>query len=163
MIPALRFQLLEGQDPFSAGIEYFTFGSYSHVDAVADDGRLYGARNDHTGGAPSGVEFRDPTYPGSTPRTVITVPCTQVEHDAFWTFLLAQEHKPYDWRAIVSFVIPRGSWRDPGAWICSELQAAATEASGMIGKLCKATQRISPNAWALVLSAIPGRTIDEYA
>lgn len=157
----IRLQLLAGQDLASAGIEYFTIGPYSHIDAIADDGRLYGARSDRVGDAPAGVEFRDPSYPGSVSRTIYTIPCTQQQRDDYWKFLLAQEHAPYDWRAIVGFAIQRGQWRDHAAWICSELQAAAAEAAQLVAALELPSWRITPNAWSLVLSSIPGRSREQ--
>ena len=71
--------------------------------------------------------------------------------ETFFNFLRAQIGKPYDTDAVLGLGIGR-NWREPDSWFCSELQAAALEASGYLPKLSAADNHISPRDLLLVLS-----------
>ena len=138
----------------SQAIAWFSAGHVSHVDAVVD-GQLLGARDNAVGGKPPGVWIRPPDYEAFSNRVVMHVPCSQEQHDAFYTFLRAQIGKPYDQLAILAFAFNR-DWRKPDSWICSELQSAAGEAAGILKPLYLAAHKITPVACALAYSAVGG-------
>lgn len=117
----LQFSL--GQGVGSAVIRWFGHdGSWSHVDLVLPDGRLLGARADNPGGYGRGVQIRPANYQSFARRLVVAVP-TQTAA-AVYGYARAQIGKAYDHTAIVAFFVER-NWRDPDAWFCSELAAAA--------------------------------------
>lgn len=105
----------------SALIRWLGWDDYSHVDVVLPvgtqlngldcSGHLLGAR------LSGGVRVRPPGYKKFTRTARYEL---EVEASALgWLF--SQLGKPYDWRAIVNFVLHRKGLRKPGAWICSEL------------------------------------------
>ena len=135
-------------------IRRYDQGAWSHVDAVADDGRLLGARADHCGPVPSGVEYRPATYMRPVAQRVVRVPATADQVAAFWRFLEAQLGKPYDSLAILAFVMDR-DWRGDKAWFCSELQGAALEAAGVFPyRLGTPLNKLTPDGLFLAVSAI---------
>jgi uncharacterized protein YycO len=131
----------------SSLIRWGTHSDFSHVDVVLFDGRLLGARNDT---AVPGVCIRPANYAPFTRRQTVIVP-TQ-EDRAFYSFLVDQLGKPYDWKAIVGFAVDR-NWRDPDSWFCSELVAAALEAAKIV-KVQTPANRISPNDVFLLAASI---------
>lgn len=142
----------------SKAIAWFGAGHFSHVDCVLPDGTLLGARNDVTGGKPVGVQIRPPGYDKFSTLVQIEVPCTEAQAKKYYAFLNAQLGKPYDSEAIYAFVVDR-DWREPDSWICSELQSAAGEASGILTPLYLDTDKITPVACALVFSAVGGKVV----
>ena len=110
-------------------IEWFAHGAdFSHVDTVLPDGRLLGARSDRVGGAPPGVQIRNPDYVGqSVVLRVDLENANELESAAYYEFVKAQIGKPYDEEGILAFIAGR-DWHDPQAWFCSELCTAALEA-----------------------------------
>lgn len=122
----LRFS--GGSNLASRAIQAFTWSWASHVDIELADGRLLGAvpglgvsLRDPDGSAGSlGGERRVERYEVYLPITA----CHNVE-----SFARRQLGRPYDWAAIAGMVF-RKDWRDDGKWFCSELVAAAFEASG---------------------------------
>ena len=131
-------------------IEWFSQGHEGHVDAVLHDGSLLGAQHEAgLGGKPAGVQIRPADYGdhcGMTDRVRVTLPATPEQEAAWDDFLMEQVGKPYDITAIEAFVVGR-DWHNPQAWFCSELQAAALEAAGIINK-------ITPMGLLLACSAI---------
>jgi hypothetical protein len=73
------------------------------------------------------------------------------KEDAFYQFLNAQIHKPYDSTAIWGFASGR-NWRDPNDWFCSELQCAALEAAGIFPQLYTPSNKVTPVALAMLMS-----------
>lgn len=152
----VQLQFVRQHDIASSAIAWFSQGEVSHVDAVMPDGMLLGARNDAVGGQPPGVRIRPPDYAKFVlwvPFTITTTPDQEVK---FHSFLLAQVGKPYDQQAIWGFVTGR-NWRENDSWICSELQAAALEAAGIVPPLYLAANKITPTALALLASGIGGK------
>lgn len=139
----------------SQAIAWFSAGHFSHVDAVLPDGSLLGARSDHVGGKPPGVQIRPLGYTKFTKRVLMTVPAQPGGEAEFYTFLEAQVGKPYDVEAILAFFVNR-DWRKDDSWICSELVAAAGEHAGIFPKLYVAANKITPVAAALAFSAVGG-------
>lgn len=146
----IRLQFSRQADLVSDVIAWFTQGEFSHVDAIVYNDLLVGARTDHD----PGVHARSSNYAVWAKKTVFDIPCTLEQFIRFNDFLLDQLGKPYDHVAILGFVFGR-DWKQPDSWICSELQAAALEYAG-IWKPYVAANKISPDALALAVSAIPG-------
>lgn len=134
-------------------IAWFTQGHYSHVDCVTPAGKALGSRSDRVGGQPAGVEVRPADYATFSLVTFFEIDTTPKQEKTFYKFLNAQLGKPYDTTAIWGFVTGR-DWREPDSWICSELQAAALEAAGIVKPLVVPTNKISPDSLALVASAV---------
>lgn len=128
-------------------------GEFSHVDALLDDGTLLGARHDSVGSKPAGVNIRPANYARFTKRAIFNLVVPMAHERLFVAFLTKQIGKPYDMAAIWGFVTGR-NWRAQDSWICSELQAAALEASGISPPLYLACNKISPVALALTVSAL---------
>lgn len=101
-----------------------TWSDVSHVDLVLPNGDLLGARTDHN----PGVQIRPKGYADFS-RIV------QVDYDfdprrtaLYIDWCKSQVGKPYDRGDIANFVIHRRrDWRNDASWICSELQARASE------------------------------------
>lgn len=155
----IRWQFVAENDIGSRAISWFSAGHLSHVDCVVDgdwhnglEGCLLGARDDHVGGQLPGVRFRPPNYARFTRRVIMEIRCTPVQKHSFIRFMGDQLEKPYDEEAILAFLFNR-DWRKPDSWICSELQAAACEAAGIVPALYLAANKITPVACALALSA----------
>jgi len=106
-------------------IRLFTGSRWSHVACVVDDAHVIDATFKHRG-----VRLR--------PLADLLADCSASEaclvplHDeaAALQWLQAQVGKPYDWTAIVGFVI-RSNWADPSRWFCSELAESAVLAGGL--------------------------------
>lgn len=135
-------------------IAWFSAGNLSHVDAVVPGG-LLGAFEREAGGYPGGVFLRAPGYIQLAAQVQMDIPSSDAQREAWFTFLKAQLGKPYDWRVIAGFAAGE-NWADPGQWICSQLQASALQVCGILPKLYLASNKITPNALALVVSALPG-------
>ena len=147
-----RYQFVRLDDCVSKAIAWFSAGHFSHVDIVLDDGRLLGARSD------GGVQIRAAGYRKWTKCVAIDIPCTQAQKDTAIAFASAEIGKPYDHLAIWGFVLNR-SWRDTEAWFCSELAAQSGEQAAFWPHLYSPVNHITPAAFALVCSAVPGRVI----
>lgn len=81
----------------------------------------------------------------------VTVPCDAAKVEAYARSKLGT---PYDWKAIVDFVVPLG-WNQPDDFICSSLMALALMVGGAFaGSLCVPSWQISPRDLLLTLSAI---------
>src|SRR5579871_2988887 len=86
--------------------------------------------------AEGGVQARPAGYDAADhPQAIILdLACPPWVDDSFHAFLRAQVGKPYDMGVIyqiaASPILGQRDWREADSWICSELQAAAIEASG---------------------------------
>lgn len=136
-------------DAISAGIRAAEYGFWaSHTEALMPDGTLLGAHYD------GGVQARPRDYDKGkyTKDIIVTIPTPQEMADKFHAFLRSQIGKPYDVEAIVAFVAQR-DWRKSDSWICSELQAAALEAAGVLEwPLATEVNKITPRDLLLILS-----------
>lgn len=92
----------------------------SHVEAVTPDGLHLGAHVD------GGVLKRQPGYDGGdlAHELFLDLAATDAQHDAFYSFLDAHIGEPYDWRAIVGFIVPDHEHIKDHV-ICSALMALA--------------------------------------
>jgi len=149
----IRLQFVLGMGLSSSAIAWFSAGHFSHVDAILPGGRLLGARSDRVGHRPPGVQIRPAGYEPWKERVVMTLSVTPNREKSFLGFLHTQIGKPYDSTAILGFAAGR-NWRDPKDWFCSELQAAALEAAGVVPALYSPVNKITPAALATVMSAI---------
>lgn len=141
----IKLQFVDGgYDPASEAIKIFERGWCSHVDVVRPDG-LLGARLD-------GVKLRQPGYDSVVRVENITLAATAQQLADFNSFLDAQIGKPYDKTAIAAFPFQR-NWQETDSWFCSELVAAALEASGWWPKpLSESTNHITPRDLLLIVS-----------
>ena len=143
-------------------IAWFSSGHLSHVDANLGNGQFLGAYERKVCGIPAGVQLRPVQYDTFPRRVTFSIPVVLNQRTAWLQFLHDQIGKPYDWTAIAGFVTGR-NWRERDSWICSELQAAALEAAGIVPPLYLAANKITPVALALAVSALPGVTIKDEA
>jgi hypothetical protein len=151
---AIVMQFAGNGDFGSRLIEWFDHGQFSHVDSVLPvTGELLGARDDVQMGVPKGVQIRPAQYVKGDSLQRISIPCTDAQQNAYYDFLNAQLGKPYDETAIAAFVVGR-DWRAPDSWFCSELAAAALEASGLVPRLIAPINKIAPDDLLLVVSAL---------
>lgn len=145
-------QFVSGADFASDLIKWFSAGGWSHVDAVLVDG-LLGARSDCVGGAPRGVQVREPSYVGDEQVLRVQLECPPAVAAKFEAFLRSQIGKPYDVEGIAGFIFGR-DWRDDSAWFCSELVCAGLEHCGYFEfPLATATNKVTPAALLLAISA----------
>ncbi len=154
----IQIRFIRGTALDSKLIEYRTRAWCSHVEAVD----THVDKCIHTYGAmlKGGVKHRldsDHTYKGISRWEIWNIPCTEVQYILFWSFLLAQNGKPYDWRAIVSFSLGERDWEKKDSWFCSELMVAAGLAAGLWVLPDKAhIDRIDPGVAYLLYTILPG-------
>lgn len=139
-------------------IRYGTEGEVGHVDAILPNGDLLGAQAAAgLGGKPSGVQIRPEGYQedcGGRNFVRVTIKVTPKQKDAFLTFLHSQVGKPYDVKSIIGFILGR-QWRDPDAWFCSELIAAALEHAGVFAHpLRTRNDRVTPQELLMICSVL---------
>lgn len=156
----IRLQFVCERAFSSQAIAWFSQGHFSHVDAVSPNGTLLGARADCVGGRAAGVWMRSKDYLPFIRKIDFYIPTTKTQHRKWSAFMKSQIGKPYDHTAIWGFVLGR-DWREDDSWICSELQAAALEAAGIVPKLFVPANKITPNALAFALSFVPGVVIED--
>lgn len=146
MTVTLQFSTEEGLG--SHAIRWFTHSDYSHVDVVWPDadGSLYGARFN------GGVKLRPADYATFTKRTRVVIPCSESQSKAFYLFLKEQEHKQYDFAAILGFAMAR-DWRRDDDWFCSELVTAAL-IEAVIVRVATPANRITPNDCFLLAASV---------
>lgn len=149
----ITLQFVMGGGISSKAIAWFSSGVFSHVDCVLPNGTLLGARSDAVGGAPPGVQIRPPGYETWKLRYKMSLKVDPRKEDNFYTFLHKQIGKPYDKTAIWGFASGR-DWRENDSWFCSELQSAGLEDAGVLPMLYSPTNKITPAALALVMSAV---------
>lgn len=153
----IRLRFVREAGVLSSAIAWYSAAPFSHVGALLPDGSELGARSDHVGGKPPGVQIRPGDYAKFAASVIFTVPTTPAQEGAFYDFLHKQIGKPYDFSDILGFVTGR-NWRDETRWICSELTARAGEISTILPYLYLAANKITPGGGALVYSGVPGTT-----
>jgi hypothetical protein len=152
----LRFVTDLGGDFISWAIRGAELGFWaSHVEAIKPDGSAYlGAR------AGSGVQWAPKGYDAKyhAVEQLIEVPATDAQTAEFWAFLEAQIGAPYDDDIIKGFaagmLLGQRDWHESGAWICSELQAAALEAAGVLRPFPQGKLYITPESLLTAISQI---------
>lgn len=118
---------LEGLDFIpSKIIEWDTRSKISHIETQLSPGCYLGAL------LSGGVQIRrDKDYGHNFRQHFFSIDVTDEQNVAYWKFLGAQVGKPYDWRAISSWILGDRDWDMPDAWFCSELVAAACKAANI--------------------------------
>lgn len=106
----------------------------SHVEAVTVDG------NDTIGAhVEDGVRMRPIGYDaadllvlpdGSKSERIVSLPCTDVQEAAFYTFVHSKVGASYDWKSILGFAMPDLHLHDFGHLICSAFMCAALRTKG---------------------------------
>jgi hypothetical protein len=128
-------------DRTSRLIEWRSAGGPSHATTLVAPGWVIDSR------LKGGVQLRPVSYLDGTQVRWLRVPATDHQVKAVLKALRSQLDKPYDWRDIIGFAIPKfftRKWNDERAWICSELQAWAEEKAGIF-KTSMSASRIAPN------------------
>jgi hypothetical protein len=143
----IQLEFIAERKWYSFIINWFTSGSFSHVDFVVASQYRFGAR------PCGGVALRKVGYVPVRRTLIVTIDCNDTEYALFREFLEKQVRKPYDYKGIFGFALGR-AWFDDSRWFCSELIAAALIHAGILRPLCVPANRISPNALLLVLSAV---------
>jgi hypothetical protein len=156
----IQFRFVLGRDLASSAIALFSAGYFSHVDAVMLDGTLLGARADTIGGRPPGVQVRPNGYETIKRAVTFSLAVEPTQELNFYAFLGAQVGKPYDKTAIWAFVLGR-DWTEPDSWFCSELLAAAVIAAGILRPLYFPPNKVTPAAFANILSELGALTYEE--
>lgn len=163
MTRAIVLQFIGADDLGSEAIEWFSHGSFSHVDSVLEDGRLLGARSDVVGGVPAGVQIRPPDYETFARVLRVELPAPNAVVDAYYGFLRSQIGKPYDKDGILAFVLWR-DWRTPDAWFCSEIAARGLEVSGYLAyPLASPANRVTPSELVQICSVLVPVTLGDAA
>lgn len=143
----IQLRFVSGATLADDAIEIFERAWCTHVDSVAADGTLVGARLD------GGVAVRPPNYAIWNRVQLVDVDSTAEQFLAYWTFIAKQIGKPYDVWAIAAFAADR-DWRTEDAWFCDELVARGLEVAGVIRKLIVPNHRLDVRDLYLVVSAI---------
>lgn len=150
-MPAIQLRFVRHHDLPSFLIGTFQDGFWAtHVETVMPDGHYLGAR------FRGGVLSRPSNYDkGKIAREeFVSVNCSQLELDAYYTFLNDQLNKPYDFTAILGMVTHR-DWQKPDRWFCSELEAAGFCACGKFpAHLAINFDRITPRDVRLMVSLL---------
>ena len=99
-------------------IRFMTKSPFSHVDIVLDNG-LLGARLN------GGVKIRNFDYMKFSKVVKYKVDIPDDASKVAIQAAISQIGKPYDWRAVFSWLFFMREWDDPNKWFCSELIAWA--------------------------------------
>lgn len=130
-------------------IEWYSHGSYCHVDTVLPDGTLLGARLD------GGVAIRQPGYEPFLKTLRVELPADDSVTAIYYEFVRAQVGKPYDTTALVGNFVAGRNWRDADSFFCSELVGLGLELAGYFpGPLSTPANRLTPSDLLLALSAV---------
>ena len=145
----IQLRFVTSNDAISAAIRAAEYGFWaSHVEALMPDGTLLGA---HVEG---GVMARPRDYDKGrfTREEFVPIDVSDAMENDFHAFLRRQLGKPYDVQAILAFLAQR-DWQSPGAWFCSELQAAALSYCGWFAShLATEFNHITPRDLLLIVS-----------
>ncbi len=121
----------------------------SHVEAVTPDGLYLGAHLD------GGTQKRPKDYDAGrfSHELFLTLEATEEQSAAFHAFLDAHVGEPYDWEAILGFLVP-AHHHAPNHAICSALVTLALRACGYFRwPLAAPAHLIDPRDLLLMLSA----------
>ena len=124
----------------------------NHVESVSPDGQWY--YGEHARG---GLLKRAKGYDAARLKAefFVEIPCSQVQADAYYSYLESNLGMPYDWRSIVSFVFPLWNLHGRGELICSAITAAAMRAGKVLPwRLTVPFHHISPRDVLLMCSVL---------
>lgn len=105
----------------------------SHVECVTPDGRWLGQ---HGFG---GMEARPAGYDhnqvevmpdGRRCEIIVSLPCTQEQHDAFYGYMISKIGMPYDWVSLLGFVVTGEDFHQVGHLVCSAIVTAGLRTKG---------------------------------
>jgi hypothetical protein len=104
----------------------------SHVECVTPDGRWLGQHG--FGGMearPSGYDHNavEITADGRRCEIIVSLPCTQAQHDAFYGYMLSKIGMPYDWLSLLGFVLTDVDFHTKGHLVCSAIVTAGLRAT----------------------------------
>lgn len=139
MTPRLVLVFTAGEGITGAITRWWTWSAAGHV--AGELGQV-GATIQYLDATPSrGVA----QHAGIAGRIVArrTVDCEPEAEARAVAWAADQIGRPYDWRAIAGMPFRR-DWRDPRAWFCSEIWAAAFEAIGLPLVHAEALDRVTP-------------------
>jgi hypothetical protein len=120
----------------------------SHVEAVTADGFYLGAHFD------GGVQSRKPSYDKGqfTNELFLTLNATSNQDIMFYNFLEKHIGEPYDWKAIIGFIVPDHE-HIPDHAICSALiTLALRECNWFADPLAAPAHLIDPRDLLLIIS-----------
>lgn len=124
----------------------------NHVESVSPDGQWY--YGEHILG---GLRKRPKGYDAAHLLWdfFVEIPCTQEQADAYYGYLESKLGMPYDWRSIISFIVPSWNLHGHGELICSAITAAAMRK----GTICRwpmavPFHHISPRDILLICSVL---------
>jgi hypothetical protein len=152
---AITLQFVEGSGLGAGMIKWFGHGKYSHVDCVLPDGWLLGARSDRVGGAPPGVQVRQPDYVKKDKVERVVIPCTDQQQQEFYRSARSQLGLTYNKLGIVAFFFATG-WTNPEQRFCSQLATMCLQDAGFLWKLSEVPNKIDPDDLRLIISAVWG-------
>ena len=132
----IKLRFISNKSFMSLVVRVFTRSKFSHVDYIFNDGRAYSSL------PKDGVGFNEDINDYIEEYT-LEVPSKKAVED----FLLLQQGKPYDWRAIISMPFCR-CWEEDDKWFCSELICAAIKAGG-VELYNESLDRITPRDLAI--------------
>ena len=161
----VRIRFVTSRDPISWIIRAAEMGFlFSHVETIMPDGSYLGAHAD------GGVLARPAGYDAAYEpiETIVEVPCTQAQADAFHAFLRAQLGKPYDmceirtlagheaWASEAEILADLTVFKaaTPDRWICSGLTDDAAEVAGILPPLPFKPQARTPRDVYMRFSAL---------
>lgn len=118
----IKLRFIQENNIGSWAIRFWTWSPWSHVEFLIDNidnlpAGYLSARED-------GVQLRPLDYCKPTKEIFGTINCSSEIAAKVLDFAISQIGKPYDFTALLSFVIHR-DWLEPDSWICSELVAAS--------------------------------------
>jgi uncharacterized protein YycO len=145
----MRVMLCRSNAIGSRLIRILTWSEYSHAALMTPEGTVIEATLPRVREVPAEVVIA-----AHTDWHIVDLPCAD-EAGAIW-WARGQLDKPYDWRAIVGFLVHR-DWTSPRAWFCSELVAAAFARGGSPLFRAGAAGRVTPQ----MLWLLPGRDLSQ--
>jgi len=125
-----------GKGAGSKFIKWFTFGRFSHVSLVFDNGVGRPEEIEAIQGKGVHRQYFDATADN---YTLFRVPCNAAQGEEAHEFASNQVGKKYDWFGIWGFV-RRAFRQDPTKWFCSELVFATLVKIGVLLLRKKASQ-----------------------
>jgi hypothetical protein len=135
---------------FSRIIEYRSAGGPSHATTLVKDGTVIDAR------LFGGIKERPVSYLSGEKVDWYRIPATQEKVANAIQFLKSQCGQAYSWTDILAFLVPaifRPYTRAKHPWMCSWLQASCLMEAGIIGKIDRPAETLTPNDNLIAVTA----------
>jgi uncharacterized protein YycO len=126
-------------------IRAFTWSQWSHCVVVESDSSVIDSTFAHGGVCRRPLAS---VYAESSKVEAVDIPLP--DEAAAIGYAVAQIGKPYDWKAVVGFILHR-NWADDSAWFCNELAEACLAAGGK-KRFREEISRITPRESWMVIS-----------